>query len=116
MSGRTPPHPVTPDGRYFVVRGRLWRMANPALSPEARDQLVRRLMRARADVGRAKRAGGADAERRARRRVHADSVDMDDSTAAAPVMSIFIEAWLASLGLRLMPPESYMTPLPTIAR
>jgi hypothetical protein len=20
-------HPVTPDGRYFVVRGRLWRMA-----------------------------------------------------------------------------------------
>jgi hypothetical protein len=24
-------HPVTPDGRYFVVRGRLWRMANPDL-------------------------------------------------------------------------------------
>jgi hypothetical protein len=24
-------HPVTPDGRYFVVRGRLWRMANPGL-------------------------------------------------------------------------------------
>ena len=23
-------HPVTPDGRYFVVRGRLWRLANPA--------------------------------------------------------------------------------------
>ena len=22
-------HPVTPDGRYFVVRGRLWRLANP---------------------------------------------------------------------------------------
>jgi hypothetical protein len=22
-------HPVTPDDRYFVVRGRLWRMANP---------------------------------------------------------------------------------------
>jgi len=22
-------HPVTPDGRYFVVRGRLWRMSNP---------------------------------------------------------------------------------------
>lgn len=25
-------HPVTPDGRYFVVRGRLWRMANPERS------------------------------------------------------------------------------------
>ena len=24
-----PPYPVTPDGRYFVVRGRLWRMTNP---------------------------------------------------------------------------------------
>src|SRR6185437_6137978 len=27
-------HPVTPDGRYFVVRGRLWRLANPDLSSE----------------------------------------------------------------------------------
>ena len=45
----------------------------------------------------------------------AASVDIDDSTAAAPDMSIFIDAWLASLGLRLMPPESYMIPLPTIA-
>jgi hypothetical protein len=24
-------HPVTSDGRYFVVRGRLWWMANPGL-------------------------------------------------------------------------------------
>ena len=24
-------HPVTPDGRYFVVRGKLWRLANPGL-------------------------------------------------------------------------------------
>jgi hypothetical protein len=24
-------HPVTSDGRYFVVRGTLWRMANPGL-------------------------------------------------------------------------------------
>lgn len=27
-----PPHPVTPDGRYFVARGKLWRMADPNLS------------------------------------------------------------------------------------
>ena len=32
--------------------------------------------------------------------------------AAAPVMSFFICAWDSSLGLRLMPPESYMIPLP----
>jgi hypothetical protein len=29
-------HPVTPDGRYFVVRGRLWRMANPGLDEAER--------------------------------------------------------------------------------
>jgi hypothetical protein len=27
-----PQHPVTPDGRYFVVRGKLWRMPNPSLT------------------------------------------------------------------------------------
>jgi cobalamin biosynthesis Mg chelatase CobN len=43
-------YPRTPDGRYFVVRGRLWRLSNPALSPERRDELVKRLMRARRDV------------------------------------------------------------------
>jgi hypothetical protein len=30
-------HPVTPDGRYFVVRGRLWRLANPGLSSAERQ-------------------------------------------------------------------------------
>jgi hypothetical protein len=34
-------HPVTPDGRYFVVRGRLWRMADPDLDPERKLELVR---------------------------------------------------------------------------
>lgn len=37
-------HPTTPDGRYFVVRGRLWRCTNPLLDPEQRGILVRRLM------------------------------------------------------------------------
>jgi hypothetical protein len=41
---------VTPDGRYFVVRGRLWRRGNPALSIEKRDALVRELMAARRAV------------------------------------------------------------------
>ena len=41
------PHPDTPDGRYFVVSGRLWRKANPALHPATRRALVERLMAAR---------------------------------------------------------------------
>lgn len=40
-------HPHTPDGRYFVVRGRLWRLSNPALDEERRTELVRELMDAR---------------------------------------------------------------------
>ena len=40
-------HPVTPDGRYFVVRGRLWRLSDPSLEPARREQLVRDLMAAR---------------------------------------------------------------------
>ena len=42
-----PPHPVTPDGRYFVVRGRLWRMADPSLNEMQRSALVKELMDAR---------------------------------------------------------------------
>jgi hypothetical protein len=53
------PHPVTSDGRYFVVRGRLWRCSNPALEPEERKRLVKELMSARREVAQAKPAGGA---------------------------------------------------------
>lgn len=49
-------HPVTPDGRYFVVRGRLWRCADPALPAAERARLTRQLMRARREVGLALRA------------------------------------------------------------
>jgi len=55
MTTRAGGHPVTPDGRYFVVRGRLWRMGNPALSPDERDRLVRDLMTARRAVRDARR-------------------------------------------------------------
>jgi hypothetical protein len=43
-------YPDTPDGRYFVVRGRLWRKSNPDLEPARREQLVKDLMSARRDV------------------------------------------------------------------
>ena len=40
----------TPDGRYIVVRGRLWRTADPGLSTERREALVHDLMTARRAV------------------------------------------------------------------
>jgi len=63
-------YPVTPDGRYFVVRGRLWRCTNPALPEDERSRLTIKLMRHRAAVGRARRDGNADAEQAARHKVH----------------------------------------------
>lgn len=53
-------HPVTPDGRYFVVRGRLWRMSDPGLPKDKRERLVDELMDARRAVGAAKRTGDDD--------------------------------------------------------
>lgn len=44
-------YPVTPDERYFVVKGRLWRASNPNLSEETRRNLTRQLMQARREVG-----------------------------------------------------------------
>lgn len=44
--------PVTPDGRYFVVRGRLWRTTDPSLSEERRRELVAALMDARRELRR----------------------------------------------------------------
>ena len=62
--------PVTPDGRYFAVRGRLWRCANPALPEAERARQVHALMDARRAVAAARRAGDATALRAAR-----DAVD-----------------------------------------
>ena len=53
---RADAHPVTPDGRYFVVRGRLWRRSNPRLPEEQRAALVSELMSARRAVGASLRA------------------------------------------------------------
>jgi hypothetical protein len=55
-------YPKTPDGRYFVVRGRLWRMASPALPSAERAVLVKALMAARRSVRSSRDAGDAAAE------------------------------------------------------
>lgn len=62
---------VTPDGRYVVVRGRLWRRSDPALGPERRQELVEELMDARRAKGAALRAGDDAAREAARARVEA---------------------------------------------
>jgi hypothetical protein len=51
-----PQHPVTPDGRYFVVRGKLCRMANPDLPLAKKSILVDELVKARSAVRSAKLA------------------------------------------------------------
>ncbi|WP_265571067.1 hypothetical protein [Sphingomicrobium nitratireducens] len=63
------PYPRTPDGRYLVVRGRLWRCSDPALDPQERDDLVKELMAARSAKGAAMRAGDEAGRAAAKARV-----------------------------------------------
>ncbi len=60
-------YPETPDGRYFVSKGRLWRKTNPALGESERRAAVKALMQAR----RAVRFAAGDADMRQAR----DAVD-----------------------------------------
>ncbi|HEV2611041.1 MAG TPA: hypothetical protein VGU61_12300 [Noviherbaspirillum sp.] len=71
-------YPSTPDGRYFVVRGRLWRSANPALTEEERVRLTLRLMAARRAVGKALRDDDAEALKSARADVNAAKIALGE--------------------------------------
>lgn len=70
------PYPETPDGRYFVVRGRLWRRSNPTLDEESRAHWVKALMAAR----RAVRDNKSDAAaiKAARQRVNAAKIALGE--------------------------------------
>ena len=72
------PAPVTPDGRYIVVRGRLWRRSNPALTPDERQALVDALMQARRAVRTAMAHDDAPGLRQARAQVHAAKVALGE--------------------------------------
>jgi len=64
------PDPLrTPDGRYIVVNGRLWRASNPALRESDRQSHVDELMDARRAVAKAKREDDPAARKNARDRV-----------------------------------------------
>jgi len=53
----------TPDRRYFVVRGRLWRLSNPHLDPAIHERLVRDLMSARRKIRASTDPGARNAAR-----------------------------------------------------
>ena len=58
----------TPDGRYLVVRGRLWRATNPHLPEPDKERLVTALMN-----GRRQLRGKCSAEHRAAARAAVDA-------------------------------------------
>ena len=70
------PYPVTPDGRYFVVRGRLWRCTNPHLAADEKQRLTQELMQARRQVQTAQR--NPQALRQARQQVNAAKVALGE--------------------------------------
>ncbi|KGU49294.1 hypothetical protein NY97_04385 [Xanthomonas citri pv. fuscans] len=69
---------TTPDGRYLIVRARLWRTSNPHLSEAVRAALVRALMDARRAVKAAKRDDDAQRLLAARRAVDAAKVALGE--------------------------------------
>lgn len=71
-------YPVTPDGRYFVVKGRLWRCSNPGLAEVDRVRWVKALMDARRAVKRAKAGADPDAMAAARSAVNAAKVELGE--------------------------------------
>ncbi|WP_425501458.1 hypothetical protein [Pseudoxanthomonas yeongjuensis] len=79
MPGEAELNPLfTPDGRYLIVRDRLWRAANPGLSAEARSGLVNALMTARREVGIALRNKDGTRLAQARIAVHAAKVALGE--------------------------------------
>lgn len=71
-------YPLTPDGRYMVVRGRLWRRANPHLPRTERESFVRQLMDARREVKAALATGDKERLSAARRSVNAAKVALGE--------------------------------------
>ena len=70
--------PRTPDGRYIVVDGVLWRTTRPDLPEAERDRLVHDLMDARRAVGAGKREGDDAAVANARKAVDSAKVALGE--------------------------------------
>lgn len=69
---------LTPDRRYLVVRGKLWRATNPGLTANMREACVHRLMTARRGVKEALRSNDDEALGRARAAVQEAKVALGE--------------------------------------
>jgi hypothetical protein len=78
MATKPDPPPRTPDGRYLVVRGRLWRLSNPHLPEAERQRLVNDLMDARRAVAAAKKSADPAVMKQARAAVDAAKVALGE--------------------------------------
>lgn len=67
--------PKTPDGRYIVVDGVLWRATRPDLPDDERERLVKALMAARRAV---RQAADEDATKAARAAVNTAKVALGE--------------------------------------
>lgn len=76
--GDSEKYPVTPDGRYFVVRGRLWRCTNPSLDEAKRERLTQELMTARRDVATQKKRNDERAEKWAHAQVNRLKIELGE--------------------------------------
>ena len=75
MSRKGKAYPQTPDGHFFVSKGRLWRCTNPALGDSTRRAAVKALMQARRAV---RDAGSEEETKAARARVDAAKRDLGE--------------------------------------
>lgn len=71
-------NPTTPDGRYFVVKGQLWRCSDPSLAADKRQLLVNQLMNARRQVKAAKARGDLEQLQSARADVNSAKVALGE--------------------------------------
>ena len=80
---------TTPDGRYLVVRGRLWRTSNPGLDDSARQAQVNALMAARRAVRTARQAADEGAEAAAHAAVDVAKQELGErGPAKSPLMLV----------------------------
>lgn len=69
---------TTPDHRYIIVAGRLWRTSNPNLAPEEKDKLVHELMDGRRAVKAAQKDADDVALKAARHKVNTAKIALGE--------------------------------------
>lgn len=69
-------YPTTPDGRYFIVKGKLWRCQNPHLDEETARRLKSALGSARAGVKNS--AEGSEQRKAARQAVNQAKIQLGE--------------------------------------